>query len=148
MTTLTAPKQTYWEDVQVGQDIPGYDLPLTETQVVLQVSGSQDWYAVHHDRDYAHNAGHSDIFMNTRFTRGCLNRLLTDWIGPKGWLKRLRIEMRRMNRPGDVMKMRGKVVGKEIKDGEHLVELEVWIENDSEGVTTPSQATVILPSRG
>ncbi len=141
-------QQLYWEDVQPGQAIPGYDLELNATRVILQVSGSQDWYAVHHDPAFAHEAGHPDIFMNTRFTRAALARMVTDWIGDGGWLRRLRIEMRRMNRPGDVMRMRGKVTGKQVSEGEHRVELDLWIENDREGVTTPSQATVILPSRG
>lgn len=148
MTTTAATKQTYWEDVKEGQEVPGYDLPLTETQVVLQVSGSQDWYVVHHDREYAHNAGHPDIFMNTRFTRGCMNRMLTDWMGPQGWLQRLRIEMRRMNRPGDVMKMRGVVSKKAVRDGKNTVDIECWIENDREGKTTICEATVLLPTKG
>lgn len=140
-------EQRYWQDVTEGQDVPGYDLDLNETRIVQQVSGSQDFYAVHHDRDFARAGGHPDIFVNTGFTRAALARMLTDWAGDRGWLRRLRIEMRRMNRPGDVMRMRGRVVGKEVRDGEHCVDLEVWVENDREGVTTPSQATVVLPSR-
>ncbi len=33
------------------------------------------------------------------------------------------------------------------KDGEGWVELEVWAENEREGVTTPGKAWVILPTR-
>ena len=142
-----AAKQLYWEDIQEGQDIPGYDLEINATRVVKQVSGSQDFYEVHHDVEFAKAGGHADVFLNTGFTRAALSRLLTDWAGDKGWVRRLRIEMRRMNRPGDVMRMRGKVVGKEIRGSDRCVDLEVWVENDREGITTPSQATVILPSR-
>ncbi len=139
--------QLYWEDVAEGQELKGYDLEINQTRVVQQVSGSQDFYAVHHDVAFAQAGGHPDIFLNTGFTRAALSRMLTDWAGDGGWLRRLRIEMRRMNRPGDTMRMRGRVVGKEVRDGEHCVDLEVWVENDREGITTPSQATVILPSR-
>ena len=142
-----AKQQVYWEDVQKGQEIPGYELECTPSLVVKQVSGSQDFYEVHHDQEFARGGGHADIFLNTGFTRAALARMLTDWAGDKGWLRRLRIEMRRMNRPGDVLRMRGKVIGKEVRNGERCVDLEVWVENDREGITTPSQATVILPSR-
>jgi hypothetical protein len=58
------------------------------------------------------------------------------------------MEMRRMNHPQDVMKLTGKVVRKYEETGEHLVDLEVWAENQRVGVTTPCTATVRLPSRG
>ena len=39
-------RQVYWEDVSVGQEIPGYSLEISPTRIALQVSGSQDFYAV------------------------------------------------------------------------------------------------------
>jgi acyl dehydratase len=147
-TTAAAVAQRYWEDVQEGEEVPGFELALTETKIVEQVSGSQDFYAVHHDREFARAGGHPDIFVNTGFTRAALGRLLMEFAGPEGWLRRLRFEMRRMNRPGDTMRVRGRVTAKRVaEDGEHEVDLDVWIENDREGITTPATATVLLPVR-
>jgi hypothetical protein len=42
---------------------------------------------------------------------------------------------------------RGRVTGKEERDGLALVHLEVWSENEREGVATPGEATVVLPRR-
>jgi len=69
MTTDTTTSQRYWDDVQVGDELPGYELPLTWTRMAAQVSGSQDFYPVHHDPDFARAGGHRDIFYNTGFTR-------------------------------------------------------------------------------
>jgi hypothetical protein len=113
-----------------------------------QVSGSQDFYEVHHDPDFARAGGHRDIFYNTGFTRACLSRLLTDWVGDDGWVKKLRFEMRRMNMNGDTMRLRGKVAGKrEVPGADNEVDIELWVENDREGITTPASATVTLPGR-
>ena len=60
-------------------------------------------------------------------------------------LRKFRMEMRRMNRPGDVMELKGKVTRKYEEDGEHFVECEIWAENQREGITTPSYALVTLP---
>lgn len=137
-----------WDDVTVGDDLPGFDIKLTETKIAEQVSGSQDFYAVHHDREFARAGGHKDIFVNTGFTRALLSRLLTDYAGPSGWVRKLSYQMRRMNMPGDTMRMRGKVTDKYVDDdGSHRVDLEIWIENDREGVTTPGNGSVILPAR-
>ena len=63
-------------------------------------------------------------------------------------MSKFRFEMRRMNIPDDEVHARGKVVAKSEQDDEHgLVELEVWLENDRLGVTTPGWATVRLPRR-
>ena len=45
------------------------------------------------------------------------------------------------------MQVRGKVIGKrEVPDGPNAVDLEIWIENDREGITTPGGAIVQLPA--
>jgi acyl dehydratase len=148
MTTTTAREQRYWDDVNEGDAIEGYDLIVTETKVAEQVSGSQDFYPVHHDRDFARAGGHADIFLNTGFTRAALSRLLTDYAGVDGWVRRLTYEMRRMNRPGDTLRLRGAVTRKYLaEDGAHLVDINLWIENDREGTATTASATVMLPAR-
>jgi acyl dehydratase len=149
MTTTTATQQRYWEDVSEGDELPGFDLYLSETKVAEQVSGSQDFYAVHHDRPFARAGGHPDIFFNTGFTRAALSRLLTDFAGVEGWVRKLSYEMRKMNRPGDTLGLRGKVTRKYVADdGAHCVDIDLWVENDHEGIATPATATVMLPSRG
>jgi len=72
---------------------------------------------------------------------------MTDWIGDEGWLRKLSFRMTRMNMPGDLVTCKGKVTNKYVKDGVYYVECDVWVENQREGVTTPAQATVILPAK-
>lgn len=139
--------QLYWEDVTVGDELEGFSLDITPRRIALQVSGSQDWYPVHFDRRFAEKGGHSDVFVNTGFLQAALVRVITDWMGDDGFLKKLRFEMRRQQRPGDTMVCKGKVVSKGERDDEGWVELEVWAENEREGVTTPGTATVVLPRR-
>ncbi len=139
--------QPFWDDVEVGQELPGFNLEITKRRVFLQISGSQDWYPLHFDPAFAAKAGHGDIFMNTGFMQAALVRVITDWMGDDGFLKRLYFEMRRQQRPGDTMVCKGRVTAKYIQDGQGCVDLEVWAENDREGVTTPGRATVILPRR-
>jgi len=48
---------------------------------------------------------------------------------------------------GDTTWCKGKVTSKYIENGEHLVECQLWAENQRGEITAPGQATVILPSR-
>lgn len=140
--------QRYWDDVVEGEALEGFRLPLTMTRMVLQVSGSQDFYPIHHDREFAREGGHADIFINTGFIRAVLCRLLTDWIGDDGFLKRLAFEMRRPHLLGDTIAVRGRVTRRWEDGARGAVDLDVWIENPRDGVATPGRATVYLPRRG
>ena len=64
-----------------------------------------------------------------------------------GFLKRLRAELRRFNVIGDTTWLKGKVVNKYEKDGEFLVDIDCWGENQRGEVTMPGAATVKLPSK-
>jgi acyl dehydratase len=140
--------QLYFEDVRVGDELPPVTLEINTKRLFLQASGSQDWYPVHFDPAFAQKAGHSDLFMNTGFVQAALVRLITGWMGDSGFLKRLSFEMRRQHRPGDTMVCRGKVVATELRSDDGCIDLDIWAETDSEGVTTPARATVMLPRRG
>ena len=77
-----------------------------------------------------------------------LGHLMTNWTGDDGWLKKLRVEVRRFNIMGDTQWCKGKVTKKYIHNDEHIVECDIWAENQRGEITAPGSATVILPSRG
>jgi acyl dehydratase len=76
-----------------------------------------------------------------------LFQLLTDWIGDAGFVTECSAQYRKFNLFGDIQYLNGTVTGKRVVDGEHLVDLEVWAENQRGEVTMPGTATVALPDR-
>jgi len=73
--------------------------------------------------------------------------LLMNWVGDHGFLRELTIKMPQLNIMGDTTWCRGKVTGKRVEDGKHIVELDVWNENQVPNIVTQATAQVILPSR-
>ncbi len=57
------------------------------------------------------------------------------------------VELRRFNVVGDTTWCKGKVTAKRQEDGESLVDLEIWGENQRGEQTTKGSATLRLPSR-
>lgn len=147
MKAIDYTAERYWEDSTVGEELPGFSVALDATAMVLQVSGSQDWNRVHHDTAFAQESGMSGIFYNTGWTTGMLGRLLTDWAGRSGWVAKLSFQMRGMNSSGAVVRAHAKVTGKRQDNNKALVDLDIFLENDQVGVTTPGKATVWLPTR-
>ena len=131
-----------WGVVREGEELKGFSLELSATRMVAQVSGTQDFYPIHHDREFARQAGHKDIFVNTAFIRGCLCRVVTDWLGADGSLTSLGFQMRRPNFIGETIAVGGRV---KRKGPGGRVDLELWIENAGE-VSVPGTASVILPA--
>jgi acyl dehydratase len=66
-------------ELQAGQVIPEWSLPLTPTTIVSTAIATRDWQDVHHDRDAAQAAGSQDIFMNILTTNGLVEKFVVDW---------------------------------------------------------------------
>ncbi len=76
-----------------------------------------------------------------------LGQLMTNWMGDLGFLRRLNVSLRRPNIFGDVSWCRAKILDKRIEDDSHLVDLEVFVQNQLEEITAQGTAMVELPAR-
>jgi acyl dehydratase len=148
MTTAT-PTQTYFEDVQEGQEIPKLVKNPSTQQLVQWAAGSGDFYQIHYDTQFAKSTGLSDIIVHGALKHAFLGQLLWDWVAPSGGrVKNYGVSYRGMDYPAQDMTCRGLVTRKYQENGENLVDLEIWTENPSGQKTTPGTATVVLPARG
>lgn len=80
-------------------------------------------------------------------SEGMLCRLITNWMGDDGFMKRLDAETRRPWYFGDTVWVKGKVTKKYSEDNEHLVDLEVYCENQEGTINETGTSTVRLLSR-
>jgi hypothetical protein len=74
-----------------------------------------------------------------------VSQVITNWMGDDGFLKSLYCEYRRFNVYGDIQFIKGKITKKYELNGEHLIDLDAWAENQRGEVTAPGRATVTLP---
>ena len=137
MTTNTSLRA---DDVQVGDELPPLEIPLTRTLIVSTAIASRDYQDVHHDPTLAVERGSPDIFMNILSTNGFVGRFITDWAGPDATIKKVAIRLGAPNYPGDTMVMTGSVTSKE--DG--VLEVAVRGAN-SRGDHVTGTVTVALP---
>ena len=137
----------YYEDVEVGAEIPTLVKHPTTRQLVKWAGASGDYYEIHYDKDFAQKQGLSGIIVHGYLTFSFLAQMVTDWIGDQGTLKKINCNYRGMHVPNEDITCKGKVIHKDIKDGEHYIECEIWAENTQGEKTTPGIAIIILPSR-
>lgn len=139
-------KEPRFDAIQIGDEIPSLVKgPVTTQQLVKYAGASGDYYQIHYDEAFAKNVGLPGVIIHGLLKGAFLGQLLTDWVGEIGTLKKFGCSYRGMDYPGDTLTCRGKVTGKYSKDGENLVELEIWVENQRGEKTTPGNAIVALP---
>lgn len=139
--------QLYWDDVTAGQELPPLVKQPTTQQLVMWAAVSGDFQTLHFDKDVAQARGFKAVVVPGYLTLAFLGQLVTDWIGVEGTLKKIFGSYRGMHHPGADIICRGKVTNKEVVEGEHRIELEIWAENSQGERTTPGSALVVLPTR-
>ncbi len=131
-----------FDQVQVGDELPPLEIPITTTLIVAGAIASRDFTPVHHDKAAAQAAGMQDVFMNILTTNGLVGRYVTDWAGMNAVLKGVAIKLGTPNLPGDTMKMSGRVTAKDEQEG--VVEVSV-VGSNSWGDHVTGTVRVALP---
>jgi acyl dehydratase len=111
------------DSVDVGDELPQLDIPLTTSLIVGGALASRDYTPVHHDKSAAQATGMQDVFMNILTTNGLVGRYVTDWAGIDARIEGVTIKLGTPNLPGDTMKMTGTV--KAVDESSGVVEVEV-----------------------
>ena len=139
--------QIYYEDVEVGMELPTLVKHPTTQQLVMWAGASDDYYQIHYDKDFAQANRLPGVIVHGWLTFAFVAQLVTDWMGDEGTLRKIGCSYRGLNYPGEDTICKGKVTKKYEKDGDHIVEIEAWAENPRGEILVPANATVILPSR-
>ena len=142
------PEQLYFEDVNEGQEVTTLSQHCDSQRLVFFAAGSGDFYQIHYDKDFAQRTGLPDRIVHGALKHALLGRMLHEWAGDEGRVKRLACQYRGMDMVDKDVTCKGIVTGKRSENGESLVDVEVWTETPEGQKTTPGTATVSLPSRG
>jgi len=140
--------EVYFEDVREGQEIPTLVQHCDSQRLVLWAAGSGDYYQIHYDKDFAQATGLPERIVHGALKHALLGRMLHEWIGHHGHVKRVACSYRGMDLIDRDVICKGVVKGKRQENGENLVDLEVWTGDPDGNRTTPGTAVVALPSRG
>jgi len=116
--------------------------------LVMWAGASGDYYPIHYDKDFAQSKGLPGVIVHGQLIGCFLGQLMTDWMGEQGSLRKLTCSYKSVNFPGEALICKGKVNKKYIKDGEHYIECNLWVENTKGEKTISGKALVTLPARG
>ena len=137
----------YWEDIEVGDEIPTFVRQTDSMHWNRYAAVNDEFVYIHMDADIAKSMAQPDVFGMGNLRLAYLHNMLRAWIGEAGDIKRVGCQYRALNLRYDTLTAHGKVTHKYQENGEHLVGLDVWVDNQKGENTCPGVATVRLPSR-
>lgn len=138
--------ELYYEDIEVGSEIPPLVKRPTTRQLVMWAGASGDYYAIHYDKDFAQSKGLSGVIVHGQLVAAFLGQLLTDWAGQKGFIKKFSVSYHGMSFPGEDITCLGKVTKKYVEGTEHCIECGIWAQNTKGEKTVAGKATLVLPA--
>jgi hydroxyacyl-ACP dehydratase HTD2-like protein with hotdog domain len=134
-----------FEHVETGSEISPVKKEITNIQIFMFSAISWNRHRIHYDSDFARDHDKLPNVLAQRPLLGSfLAQMLFDWVGENGRIKRLEWSNRGPAVPGDMVTCHGRIVRKYVDGGEHLVEIEVWIENQRGENIVPGKAEIVL----
>lgn len=135
--------------VRVGDQIVATEYgPLTIVDTVRWAGVQENAERIHFDRDYAReHSGLRTVIASGGYRQALLARALTDWLGPRGRLRRLNVRHTRPTFEGDIMRYHARVT--EISSSAAGTAISCDIEGtnqDQEKILTGSCVLLLTPA--
>lgn len=149
MMAIEEPQQLYFESVSLGESLPLREFgPLTIISTVRWAGLQENTARLHYDRDYVReHSGLKTFIASGAYRQALLIRMLTDWIGPQGQLRKLSLRHLHPTFEGDQMYYSGKVIEKSASSNESWIACALEGKNQHERQILTGSCTLILPLR-
>jgi acyl dehydratase len=141
--------QLYFEDIAVGDRIPPREHgPLTIVDTVRWAGLQENWQHLHFDRDHVrrHN-GLKTFIASGAYRQALLMRMLTDWVGARGWLRKISVRHAYSTFEGDMMRFGARVVEKSSEASSGVIVCELEGTNQDDKIILSGRCTLVLPLR-
>lgn len=95
-----------WGAVTIGEIVVEAQYgPLTIDDTVRWAASQEIWERLHFDREFAReHSGQRTFIASGAYRQAMLARMLTDWVGPHGTLRTMRVRHTAPTLEGDVMR--------------------------------------------
>jgi hypothetical protein len=139
--------QVYFEEVSEGEAIRPAMEYIDQMQLVrwsvVSENNDKNHYAIF--RTHLRKKGMPSV--TGQFMMALIDKALTDWAGPKAWVKKLSTQYRAWEYFHDLKTITGRVTGKRSEGGANLVDIDLVLSRGDGTVTCKGSATVVLPTR-
>ncbi len=146
-TNAQVPAKIYYEDVQVGDDIPKLvKSPVSHLQLVRYAGASGDFNPLHTDPKIGELIGLGGIITHGMLIMGFVGQMLSDYVGPAA-LRKFGVRFKGMTRINDVITCTGTISEKYEVDGEARIAGKMQAVDQDGDVKVTGTFVAALPRR-
>jgi acyl dehydratase len=147
MTIHNKQARPYYEDVQVGDQIPPLMKgPMTHLRLVRYAGASGDFNPLHTDPKVGETIGTGGIIAHGMLIMGFVGQLLSDYVGPEA-LRKFDVRFKGMTRLNDEITCTGTITEKYEIHGEGRIAGKVQAVDQNGDVKVAGTFVAILPYR-
>jgi acyl dehydratase len=103
-----------------------------------------DYNPLHLDDKVAMASGKSSVFAPGNLVMAYVGRMVETAFGGAS-LRRYGLRMLKLVWPGDVLTCRGVVIDKRVEDGEHVIDADVWADNQRGETVAKGRVIAVVP---
>ena len=143
------PPDLFFEDFAEGQEFPTVAKGPMMVGHQVRWAGACDNYdsEFHHDEYVAKAQGLPGIILSGPLMASYLMAEVARWIGKNGRLTRFADRNVGSTMPRDMAYLHGRIARVYEREGQGVLEIDCWIENQRGENTTPTRAVAVLPRR-
>jgi len=140
--------KVYFEDVSVGDEMPSWSRQTDFMHWNRYAAVNDEFVPFHMDDEDGRKAGNQQgAFGMGNLRYAYLVNALRDWIGDEAEVREIGCQYRAINQKHDTLSVVGKVVEREVVDGENRVKLTTNVMNQNGEATCPGHAVLVLANR-
>jgi acyl dehydratase len=140
-------QQIFFDTVNIGDPTPDSEYgPLTIVDTVRWAGLQENWQHLHYDRDHVrqHN-GLRTFIASGAYRQALLIRTLTDWIGPRGWLRKMSVRHTYSTFEGDMMRFGGRITEKSPDARDPWITCDLQGKNADDKEILTGSCRIVLP---
>ena len=142
-----AEQKIFFEEVEPDTELVTREYgPLTVIDTVRWAGLQENTQQLHYDRDWVReHAGLRTFIASGAYRQALLMRMLTDWVGPRGRLRKLSLRHTYSTFEGDTMRFVARAAEKSGDPADPWIRCEVEGTNQEGRRILVGQCTVVLP---
>lgn len=133
-----------FETIDVGTPLEGISIPALTRAALARFAGAIDEYnPMHLDDKVAVAAGKASVFAHSQLVMAYIGRMLEAHF-QGAVLRRYGLRVLKLVWPGDVLTCRGVVIDKREENGEHVIDADVWADNQRGETVAKGRVLVVV----
>jgi acyl dehydratase len=134
----------FFDDIHEGDEIPSFTFKMTWEMYKRYNRFVKENNALHFSKKYATSIGFRDIVVAGVFTYSFFVRPILEWLNDISAVKQVKIRFHKPIYIEDEITQGATVVKKYVNEGVKLLECEMWIRNQENGLVSSGSALISL----